>query len=77
MTDTQVMTPPVLTRHDRCDQEAVNPAAAVAYVQLTDDPATGLMFCGHHFDKVRLTLKSHEPYIMYDSRYDDPPGGLS
>ena len=57
-----------LRPHDRCDAEAVHPARAVAYVQLTSDPGSALTLCGHHWDVHADAIMALDPYAALDGR---------
>jgi hypothetical protein len=67
MTDTSVMAP-VMTRLEVCDNEATSRTPAEVYIQFTDDPASALMLCGHHFDKNRAAIMKMDPFIIHDER---------
>lgn len=56
------------TKNDRCDASQSEQAAV--FIQLTEDPASLITLCGHHFDKNRAALEARDPYLIVDTRQE-------
>jgi hypothetical protein len=53
---------------DRCDSDDTGAEAGVVYILLTEDPASAIVLCGHHFDKHEKAILARNPYLVQDSR---------
>jgi hypothetical protein len=60
------ISPPIIDIHDHCDRSPSEPA--VVLIQLTPDPASTIVLCGHHFDVNFAALISLDPFWIVDTR---------